>query len=338
MRETAVVSFVASPFTEANRTDDAAELLLPVVTAAIEQSGIDRRQIAFTASGSHDFFEGRAFAYIQTLDALGAWPPIQESHVEMDAAWALYEAFVWLQLGEGDAALVYGMGRGSLGSLEEVLPHQLDPYYLTPLRPHPHALAALAARAMLDAGKVTEREMAETAARCRGGDVEDLLAQPYVAAPLRAHDCAPIGDGAAALVVAAGPLARAVCERPAWIRGIDHRMETHYPGARDLTAAPSAARAAQRAGVGADRVDVAELHTRYTHEESLLRGALGLGGDVVVNPSGGPLAGDPVTATGLIRIGEAARCILDASADRAVAHASSGPCLQQNLVCLLEGD
>jgi hypothetical protein len=42
-------------------------------------------------------------------------------------------------------------------------------------------------------------------------------------------------------------------------------------------------------------------------------------------------------AAGLIRIGEAAERIHDGSARRAVAHATSGPCLQQNLVCVLEG-
>jgi hypothetical protein len=41
-------------------------------------------------------------------------------------------------------------------------------------------------------------------------------------------------------------------------------------------------------------------------------------------------------ATGLIRIGEAAARIHDGSARRTVAHATSGPCLQHNLVCVLE--
>ena len=43
-------------------------------------------------------------------------------------------------------------------------------------------------------------------------------------------------------------------------------------------------------------------------------------------------------ATGLIRVIEAADRIAAGSARRAVAHASSGPALQQNLLCLLEGD
>jgi hypothetical protein len=29
---------------------------------------------------------------------------------------------------------------------------------------------------------------------------------------------------------------------------------------------------------------------------------------------------------------------MDGGADRALAHATSGPCLQQNLVCVLEGE
>jgi len=39
---------------------------------------------------------------------------------------------------------------------------------------------------------------------------------------------------------------------------------------------------------------------------------------------------------GLTRIGEAAARIHSGGAGRAVAHATSGPCLQQNLVCVLE--
>jgi acetyl-CoA acetyltransferase len=59
---------------------------------------------------------------------------------------------------------------------------------------------------------------------------------------------------------------------------------------------------------------------------------------VALNPSGGPLAANPIMAAGLIRIGEAASRIRLGEAQRAVAHATSGPCLQQNLVCVLEGD
>ncbi|ONM48610.1 lipid-transfer protein [Nocardia donostiensis] len=355
MRDVALVSFAQSPCAAADRRHDMAEILLPVMREALDNAGIDRSEVDFFTSGSHDFYEGRTFAYIESLDAVGAWPPISESHVEMDAAWALYEAWAWLQLGEGDIAVVYGVGRGSLvQNLDAVTSAQLDPYYLAPLRPHQDALAALQAAALIDSGALDEQRMAEVVARSlaaavdnpaaqisRNVSVQDLLAAPYIATPLRAHDVGPIGDASAVAVLAAGDAARRLTTRPAWIRGADHRMDTHYPGARDLTrldtVARAAARAAELAGFSARDVDVAELHTEYSYQEPLLVDTLELTG-TEVNPGGGPLTGRPATATGLIRIGEAAQHILTGRADRTLAHATSGPALQQNLICLLEGD
>ena len=43
-------------------------------------------------------------------------------------------------------------------------------------------------------------------------------------------------------------------------------------------------------------------------------------------------------AVGLIRIGEASEQIRTNGKRRVLAHATSGHCLQQNLVCVLEGD
>jgi acetyl-CoA acetyltransferase len=78
------------------------------------------------------------------------------------------------------------------------------------------------------------------------------------------------------------------------------------------------------------------LHAPFSHQEIILRDALALPEGTTVNPSGGPLAANPMMAAGLIRIGEAARAIQERRAGRAVAHATSGPCLQQNLVCVME--
>ena len=84
-------------------------------------------------------------------------------------------------------------------------------------------------------------------------------------------------------------------------------------------------------------VDVAELHAPFTHQEILLRSALGLTAATRVNPSGGALCGNPMFAAGLARIGMAAREIFAGRADRALGHATSGPALQQNLICVMEG-
>jgi acetyl-CoA acetyltransferase len=349
MREVAVVGFAQSHYQRHELELNEVEMLMPVISEALDRSGIPQKEIGFTVSGSCDYLAGQPFAFVMALDAVGAWPPIRESHVEMDGAWALYEAWVRLQCGDVDSALVYAFGKSSLGDIRDVMTLQLDPYYTQPLWPDSVSMAALQARAMLDVGKTTEREMAEVAARSRldaktnataqvTGDfeVDALLAEPYIASPLRRHDCPPVSDGAGAVVLAAGDLARKVSKRPAWITGIDHRIEPHGLGMRDLTQSPSAKLAGERAGVSKGRVDVAELHAPFSHQEIILREALGLDGDTRINPSGGALAANAMMVAGLARIGEAAQRIIDGDANRALAHATSGPCLQQHLVCVME--
>jgi acetyl-CoA acetyltransferase len=349
MRDVAVISFAQSPSVRREVDRNEVEILMPVVREARERSGLGQ-DIDFICSGSTDYLAGQSFAFVSGLDAIGAWPPVSESHVEADGAWALYEAWVKIQMGYADSALVYGFGKPSMGDLPEVLALQLDPYLVTPLWPDAVSVAALQARLCLDAGVVSERAMAEAAARDRRNakgnpfaqlkgdfEVEKLLGEPYLVSPLRKHDCSPISDGAAAIVIAAGDVARRVCKKPAWITGIAHIAEPQDLGVRDLTRSRSTEMAAEKAGVGKGGIDAAELHGPFSHQVLLLERALGLGSGTQVNPSGGALAGNPMMAAGLIRIGEAARCVAEGGARRAVAHASSGPCLQQNLVCVLEG-
>ena len=83
-------------------------------------------------------------------------------------------------------------------------------------------------------------------------------------------------------------------------------------------------------------MDVAELYAPFSHQEIILTRALGLARDTSINPSGGVLAGNLMMASGLSRIGEVFNRIASGEAQRGIAHATSGPCLQHNLVTVLE--
>ena len=351
MRDVAIISFAQTPMRRRVEDLNEVEMLMPAVHDALRQVDMTIDDIGFTCSGSTDYLAGMAFSFVSTLDGVGPWPPIQESHVEMDGAWALYEAWVKLQLGEIDTALVYAYAKSSPGDLPMVLTRQLDPITMGPLWPDSVSLAALQARALLDAGQATEADFAEVAARSRRSALDNpnaqlawdrpassILEEDYHVAPLRRSDCAPITDGAAAIVLAAGDAARSKIDRPAWIRGIDHRVEPIHLGLRDLTVSESTRIAAERAGVGDAKVDVAELHAPFSHQELILRRAMGLDDGTEINPSGGALGANPMMTAGLVRMGEVAQRISAGTADRGVAHATSGPCLQQNLVCVLEGE
>jgi acetyl-CoA acetyltransferase len=348
MRQVAIVGFAPSPVrVRDDSTTGGVEMLAPILREAYAQTGLTRRDIGFWCSGSSDYLAGRAFSFVQAVDALGVVPPIMESHVEMDGAWALYEAWVKIVCGDADIALVYGFGKSSGAELSRVLALQLDPYLAAPLWPDAVSVAALQARCGIEAGRWTEKDMAQVAARSlasaaansraqvcdAGAAIEDLLSRPYVADPLRAHDCAPVGDGAAVVILASADRARDLCERPAWIRWIGHRIESASLGARDL------ATLATLGPDGGGPVDVAELHAPFTHQELILRQALapcGITGETEINPSGGALTANPMFAAGLARIGYAARAIIDGRARGTLGHATGGPALQQNLVCVME--
>ncbi len=338
MRPVSIVGIAASkPVPQL--VDDVALVVAKITAAALADAGLSRDDVQFTCSGSCDYIQGRPFSFVQAVDGLGAWPPICESHVEMDGAWAMQEAWVHMQTGHVDVALVYCWGHGTRGDSDGILAQGLDPYTLAPLGADLTDLAALQARQLIEGGHCSERDLAGIAARNLGNlrgeapSVDRLLEAPHTRDPLRAHDAPRWSNGAAAVVLAAGD---ALADRPhrhAWVRHLDHRIDTHHPGHRDLTTAPSATAAA----AGSGPVTVAELSTGWTPHEVVLCRALGLEDSVSINPSGGPGPASIPMVDGLRAFVHGVEHLRADRADRVLAHAAAGPCLQQNLVGVLEG-
>ena len=352
MRPVSIASFAQSPNVRRDDEHNEVEMLMPVVAEVFGNIGITKDDVDFICSGSTDYLIGGPFSFVMALDAVGVWPPRSESHVEMDGAWALYEAWTLLQEGAIDAALVYAFGRSSLGDLQEILSLQLDPYYLAPLWPDIVSLSALQAQALIDSGKATEAEFAAIAARSRKAALDNPKAQVANDIPAETLLRGRVRGGAAAAPRPAAHHRRGGGHRPGRRGqgpGLGRTSRCGSPasttGWRPTPWGPATsprrrrpARPPRWPGWPTVQVDVAELHAPFAHQEVIVRDALGLDGSVTINPSGGPLAANPLMSAGLIRIGEAAERIRSGGARRAVAHATSGPCLQQNLVCVLEGE
>ncbi|EJU13774.1 thiolase [Sphingomonas sp. LH128] len=154
--------------------------------------------------------------------------------------------------------------------------------------------------------------------------VEEILAAPQVAWPLTNPMCAPISDGAAAAIVCSAEFAKCFSGTP--IRVLAAENHTGSDRAPDDYAnhvtRKVAALAYERAGVGPQDVDLAEVHDASSIGEMIQTEALGLcppgeaglaaergetalGGRVPVNVSGGLVSkGHPLAATGLGQIHE----------------------------------
>ena len=248
LRNVAVVGFAQAPIVAHDAHRMAPEMLYPVVREALAQCGVERDAIDYPTAGSADYIDGRPFGFVAALDVMGTWPPRQDSHLEMDAAFAAYYAWIRMQAGECDTALVVGYGKVSEGEPERILNLQLDPYYLAPLGLGPMTTSALQASAYMARSGATDRDLAEIAARNRAAgarnpgaqlrsaaSAEELQQTPWAVEPLRQGYVPPNGETAVSLLHAAEGKAEQMCVQPAWIAGVDQRAELQSIGARDLT-------------------------------------------------------------------------------------------------------
>jgi acetyl-CoA acetyltransferase len=364
LRNVAVVGFSYAPIVEHDEHRTAQELLYVQIRRALEQCGVGRDAIDTQVAGSADYVDGKPFGFVQSLDVMGSWPPRRDSHLEMDAAFGVYYAWLRMQAEESDTALVVGYGKGSEGNHDRIANIRLDPYYQAAIGLEASSTSALQTSAYMAETGVTDRDLAASAARSfaaaaenpdgivrKAPTAEELARTPWAVEPLRRGYIAPHGDSAVCLILAADRKAEAMCPRPAWIHGIDQRAEMQSLGARDLTRSRGARTATEKALEMADlrsarEVDVVELAAVHPVEEMILREAMKLepfGDDEpAINPSGGAFSGNAFMMTGLIRIGEAfrqisgtARCRAVPGVRHAIAHAAQGHCLQQNLVVVL---
>ena len=169
--------------------------------------------------------------------------------------------------------------------------------------------------------------------------IEAVLDSRTIVEPLTALMCAPIGDGAAALVIARKDRIGA-SQRPVWVRGSAVGMGA--APSRTSSIARVAATAYAEAGVSAADIDVAEVHDSTAFNElvayeelgfcsigggaGLVRdGVTALGGLRPVNPSGGlESRGHPVAATGAAQLVELAMQLRGEAGSRQVAGARLG--------------
>ena len=90
MRPIHIAGFAQLPQISRDADHDETESVRIVTGEALQDAGLSRDDVGFTCSGSNDYRMGRPFSFAMAIDGLGAWPPIRESHVEMDGAWPLH--------------------------------------------------------------------------------------------------------------------------------------------------------------------------------------------------------------------------------------------------------
>lgn len=178
--------------------------------------------------------------------------------------------------------------------------------------------------------------------------IEAVLNDPMIADPLTRSQCCPVGDASAAAVLCSGDVVdKLAAKTPIKVLGCA-AQSGKYTGPDMLVCDPSenvartSKMAYEMAGLGPEDMDLAEIHDAFSVAEMIVTEALGfcekgagarlieedrtsLGGDVVVNPSGGLLSrGHPVGATGLLQTAEFVWQFRGEAGDRQVEGAKVG--------------
>ncbi len=356
-------------------------MALEVLESLLQQTGVDFAEdggIGMTISVSDDIFDARTISDNGMTDVLGAHMRCEEK-IAQEGIQALYYALAAIQSGHVDLVLVLGHCKESQPASRNQVTHMaFDPFYTRPVGLDFAAAAGLQAQAYQAKTPLTEEQLARIVLRAReragrnpfqpetaAVRLEEVMASPLLADPIRALHAYPVSDGAVGMIVAAEDRARQITDRPVWITGTGNCMDSFFLGDRDLASnfalKKAAERAYRRAGIQDARgaFDLVELSDQYAYQQPMWMEGLGLveagrGGAWIeadgperdrVNCTGGMLAGNPLILGGLVRAADAALQLRGEAganqvenARRALAHGVMGPAGQFHSVVVLERD
>ncbi len=307
--------------------------------AAIKDAGIHPRKIEIAFCGH--VYQGMGVGQ-RTLKEIGlvGQPTVNVEGACGSGTLSFWEAWRSIAYGQYDIALALGVENLSRILSGGPLPLEEDDIEVFMGMGMP-ALYAMRAKRYMEEYGVTAEQLAKVVVKSRKHaslnpiaqfrketTVEGVLNSPMIADPLTRDQCCPVGDASAAAVLCSEELVdKLATKKPIKVLGCV-AQSGKYSSATKLTCDPSenvsrtSGMAYEMAGLGPEDMDLAEIHDAFSIAEMIVCEALGfcekgagarlieeertsLGGDIVVNPSGGLLSrGHPVGATGLLQTAE----------------------------------
>jgi acetyl-CoA C-acetyltransferase len=171
--------------------------------------------------------------------------------------------------------------------------------------------------------------------------MDEVLQSPMLWDPIRYLETCPSSDGAIALILASEDAAKKGPRKPAWIKsGATYAEAMGVPGRDQVD--PRVGRACAKAVYDAagitnpwKEIQTAEIYVPFSWYEAMWlenlgfcdvgdgwkaidRGEQKFGGQLPINPSGGVLCTNPIGASGMLRVGEAALQVMGRAGEHQV--------------------
>jgi acetyl-CoA C-acetyltransferase len=358
MRPVAVIGTGQTKHARSRADVSQPELVREAADAALDDALIGPNDIDAVVISNMELFEGRAFPELWVGEGAYASgkPCMKVATGGTSGTSACIAGFHQAGSGAFDTVLVVGFEKHSEGHTQTGMA-LTDPFWDRAVASGALGNFALSISQYMAERGVTEEHAAMVAVKARRNavrnphahlqmpdlTVEQVLESRMLAEPLHLLDMCPQSDGAAAIVVASAEVAQSRGGDVAWVHAAVTRHDQPYLGDLDrrLVTMRALRDAAQTAYAQAGIVDplrdfdVAEIYEPASYAELAWYEALGfcddgeaarlieegitsMEGELPVNPSGGVLSTNPVGASGVIRVAEAAAQLLGRAGERQV--------------------
>ena len=313
---------------------------LTAVRAALNDAGIGWPSVESAYTGTALIGMAASRPMLRHLGATGI-AMAQVENASASGSTAFRQACLDVASGISDVALAIGVDKPTMVN---GAPGKTRIRDLVGARVAPFTHFALLANEYMNRYSVSAEQVAQVAVknnrngannpfaqRQKAVTLEEVMAGPAISGTLTRLQCCPVGEGAAAVIVASGDaIAKLKIDRARAVRVIASvsRSERVYRGAKNNDAEltrETVAQAYNEAGIGPADLDLIELHDAFTIEELLYVEAMGLcgegegaamsasgatdiGGKCAISASGGLIAmGHPIGPTGAGQVAEITR-------------------------------
>lgn len=353
------------------------EMIFAASAEALSEFGLAWNEIDNVIMASSDLVDGRVITNMLTSGPAGAYWK-EYLNFSSSGGHSLIAAVMRILSDESQIAMVISWSKCSESPIPVTEQLTTDPIYQRGLGLNGLVASAMQCQCYRNRNDTAETAVADVVVKNRSNATANPLAHlrlpitreevdssPFIALPLRQLQVPPYSDGVCVLIVAAPERALELTSNPGWIQGMGWASDTYWMGDRPLEQLTSLKIAANQAYAMAQiekpakEIDVAEIHDITAYHELMAYEALGFcsegegadfmlsgftkrSGTLPVNPSGGALSSNPVFATGLVRVAEAALQVMGRAGERqvpdverALAHATHGFASQGNSVFIL---
>ncbi|MDD5748884.1 MAG: thiolase family protein [Actinomycetota bacterium] len=335
------------------------ELIAEAVTRALDDAELSIDDIDAFIIGNMDHFENINYVDMWATDGLGSFmkPVLKVTTGGTTGTTVAASAFYHVASGLFDVVMGVGWEKNSESDTQAAITTCSNP--ILERDAFAGAIGPLASEysMYMKTYGATEEDAAIVAARDRNNallnpyahnrmkvTVQDVMNSPMLSYPIKLLDMCPRSDGSCAVIFASERAAKKLCPRPAWVHASVVRQDYTHFGDLEWEYMPTLERASAEAykiaGITKPfrEIDVAELYLpssvtgvkwmdslwlceRGGAPKLIRSGATHLDGEFPVNPSGGVIATNPIGATALIRVGEAAWQIMGRAVGRQIPNA-----------------